>query len=117
MEECINGPEQKRKREAEKYNPPTQKEAWIADLAGCRLYVKPSFFTGWLATPAPGTKIDILGKVKGQFGFSFYLIEYTVPENQVMKGYVADAYVTTEKPKKPYMGGVCSHICMGLPFF
>ena len=104
-------------------NPPTQKEAWINGLGACRLYYKPSFFAKVRARPAPGTKIHILGKVKGEFDFSFYLIEYTVPENQVMKGYVSDAYVTTEKPKKPYLGdtalqiGSSLDICIGLAFF
>ena len=100
-------------------NPPTQKEAWIVNTEYCYLYAKPSSFAKVLARVAPGTKIDILGKVEGQLWFSFYLIEYTGPENQVMKGYVADGYVTTEKPKKPYkpISHLGSLLCIGFPLF
>ena len=83
-------------------NPPTRKEGWIVDTEECELYDEPSFFARVLARPASGTKVEILGNVKDQYERFFYLIEYTDPENQVMKGYVFDGFVATEKFKKPF---------------
>ena len=96
----------------------TPHKGWINYRIVCELYDKPSFDAQVLAWPIPGGEVDILEKVTGQDGQIFYLIEYTVPVNQVMKGYVSEEFVATRKPHNTSnLGKECLRgFCLGFPW-